>query len=173
MKAESVRIEGSTLEELYLRYADGAFRLAFLISGNRQVAEDLTQEAFVRIAGRLLHLRNRVEFEWYLRRTVVNLANSNFRRSWVERRYVQAQASMLATLGCAHRTRRRPPANRCYKPSWTFRGASAPPSHSASTRTYPEAETAAIMGCSPGTVKSLVAKGKDNLRELLGGGQDG
>ena len=36
-----------------------------------------------------------------------------------------------------------------------------------------EAETAAIMGCSPGTVKSLVSKGKDNLRELLGGERDG
>ena len=170
MKAESVRIEGSTLEELYLRYADGAFRLAFLISGNRQVAEDLTQEAFVRIAGRLLHLRNRVEFEWYLRRTVVNLANSNFRRRRIERRYVETQSSLRETEQAG--------ADVVTRETMLQALMSLPPRQrtALALRFYDdlsEAETAAIMGCRPGTVKSLVSKGKDNLRELIGGDQDG
>ncbi len=77
---ELVRIEGGRLSDLYRLYADGATRLAYLITGDRALAEDLVQDAFVKLAGRLLHLRDSGGFEAYLRRTVVNLANSHFRR---------------------------------------------------------------------------------------------
>src|SRR5438034_10580553 len=92
---EPVRVEGARLAELYVRYADDAVRLAYLITGDRALAEDLVQDAFVRLAGRLLHLRGIGGFEAYLRRTVVNLANSHFRRRKVERRYQEREASML------------------------------------------------------------------------------
>ena len=38
------------LEELYVRNAPGALRLAYFLTGNRELAEDLVQEAFVRVA---------------------------------------------------------------------------------------------------------------------------
>ena len=62
------------LAELYVRYADGAVRLAYLTTGDLALAEDLVQDAFVRLAGRLVHLRDPGAFEAYLRRTVVNLS---------------------------------------------------------------------------------------------------
>ncbi len=40
------------LEDLYVRNAPGALRLAYFLTGNRELAEDLVQEAFVRVAGR-------------------------------------------------------------------------------------------------------------------------
>ena len=38
------------LGELYLRHADDAVRLAYLLTGDRDLAEDLVQDAFVRLA---------------------------------------------------------------------------------------------------------------------------
>src|SRR2546427_2317804 len=45
------------LEDLYKQHADGAGKLAYLLTGDRALAEDLVQEAFVRVARRLVHLR--------------------------------------------------------------------------------------------------------------------
>src|SRR5437588_903733 len=81
--------EGGRLAELYVRHAAEATRLAYMLTGDRQLAEDLVQEAFVRLAGRLVHLRDPGAFDAYLRRTVVNLANSHFRRRKVERTYLE------------------------------------------------------------------------------------
>jgi RNA polymerase sigma factor (sigma-70 family) len=61
------------LEDLYVRNAPGALRLAYFLTGNRELAEDLVQEAFVRVAGRFRHLRMPDAFDAYLRRTIVNL----------------------------------------------------------------------------------------------------
>ena len=58
LEVEETRIEGSVLEDLYARNATGAIRLAYLLTGDRTLADDLVQEAFVRLAGRLLHVRN-------------------------------------------------------------------------------------------------------------------
>src|SRR5438067_11963823 len=77
------------LGDLYRAHADGAVRLAFLLTGDMALAEDLVQDAFVRLAGRLVHLRDPGAFDAYLRRTVVNLSRSHFRRKRVERAYLQ------------------------------------------------------------------------------------
>src|SRR2546430_7798559 len=86
--------EGSRLGELYLRHADAAVRLACLLTADRALAEDLAQDAFVRLAGRLVHLRDPGAFDAYLRGTVVNLTHSYFRRKRVEGMYLKrAQAT--------------------------------------------------------------------------------
>ena len=76
------------LEDLYVRNAPGALRLAYFLTGNRELAEDLVQEAFVRVAGRFRHLRVPDAFDAYLRRTIVNLSTSQLRRTKLERAYV-------------------------------------------------------------------------------------
>src|SRR5437763_1650463 len=85
---ESASHEGARLEDLYLRHAPDARRLAFLMTGDRSLAEDLTQEAFARMVGRLVHLRDREAFGAYLRQTVVNLCRMHFRRRQLERAYL-------------------------------------------------------------------------------------
>src|SRR2546429_2558379 len=84
-------VQGGRLGELYLRHADDAVRLAYLLTGDHALAEDLVQDAFVRLAGRLVHLRDPGAFEAYLRRTVVNLSHSHFRRRKVERVYLERE----------------------------------------------------------------------------------
>jgi len=75
----------SRLADAYVRSAPGGIRLAYLLTGDRAVAEDLVQEAFVRFVGRLRFLRDPDAFEPYLRRTIVNLSKNHFRRRAVER----------------------------------------------------------------------------------------
>ncbi|MGZ5352273.1 MAG: RNA polymerase sigma factor, partial [Actinomycetota bacterium] len=45
------------LEELYVRNTPAALRLAYFLSGDRETAQDLVQDAFVKVAGRFAHLR--------------------------------------------------------------------------------------------------------------------
>ena len=71
--------EAGRLGELYRRHAGDAARLAYLITGDRALAEDLAHEAFVRLIGRFRDLRNPESFEFYLRRTVANLARAYLR----------------------------------------------------------------------------------------------
>jgi RNA polymerase sigma-70 factor (sigma-E family) len=73
------------IEDLYRRHAPDAVRLAYLMTGNAQLAQDLVQEAFVRLGWRLLRLRRANAFGSYLRKTVVNLARTHFRRERTER----------------------------------------------------------------------------------------
>jgi len=88
METQEAAVEaGDRLAELYRRHAPGAARLAYLLTGDRPLAQDIVHDAFVRLFGRFQDLRSPDAFEWYLRRTVVNLANSYFRHAKVERAY--------------------------------------------------------------------------------------
>src|SRR5207249_10408303 len=57
------------------------------------LAEDLVQDAFVRLAGRFLDFRDPDGFGHYLRRTIVNLSNSLHRRRRVERAYLEREGA--------------------------------------------------------------------------------
>jgi RNA polymerase sigma-70 factor (sigma-E family) len=163
---ESVRIEGTRLAELYRAYAADGVRIAYLITGDRALAEDLTHEAFLRLAGRLLHFRDPGGFQSYLRRTIVNLTNAYFRRKKVERRYLERRTGEVEQGWEEPDVATRE----------TLRAAlfALPVRHRTAIvlRFYEdlsEAQTAEIMRCRPGTVKSLVSRGVDRLRPLMAG----
>jgi RNA polymerase sigma-70 factor (sigma-E family) len=80
-------------EELYAAHGREALRLAYLLTGSREEAEDVAQEAFVRILGRFADLRKPEVFRTYLLRTVTNLTRSGFRHLEVERRHRGALAA--------------------------------------------------------------------------------
>jgi len=63
-----------------------------LLTGDRDLAQDVAHEAFVRVAGRFGHLRTPGSFETYLRRTVINLCRDHFRRARLERAYLRREA---------------------------------------------------------------------------------
>jgi len=58
------------LENLYRTYSPDALRLAYLLTGDRSLAEDLAQEAFVRVLGRFTDLRSPDAEEMVRRRHV-------------------------------------------------------------------------------------------------------
>lgn len=74
------------LGELYSAHARAAVRLAYLLTGDRDTAEDICQEAFARVGGRLGALRDPERAPGYLFRTVVNLSRGHGRRLQRERR---------------------------------------------------------------------------------------
>lgn len=65
---------------LYEAFREDALRLAYLLTRNMPLAEDIVQDAFLRLFRRFGDLRREDTFEAYLRRTVVNLSADHFRR---------------------------------------------------------------------------------------------
>jgi DNA-directed RNA polymerase specialized sigma24 family protein len=78
--AEGVQGASSRMTTLYRLHAPRAGRLAYLLTGDMDLAEDLTQEAFVRLIGRLSGIRDEAAIDAYLRRSVVNLARKHWRK---------------------------------------------------------------------------------------------
>ena len=82
----------ASLGALYATHAPAAVRLAGRITGDRVLAEDLVQEAFVRLATRFPDLRDPGAFGAYLWTAVTNLARSHFRRVSLERRWLERES---------------------------------------------------------------------------------
>jgi RNA polymerase sigma-70 factor (sigma-E family) len=161
--AHETGLEHSSLGDLYVEHAPDGIRLAFLMTGDRALAEDLVQEAFVRLVGRLQHLRDPNAFGAYLRRTIVNLSTSHFRHRKVERAYLE-------------RVARAPDArtNPNEELDETMHDAllRLPERQRAALvlRFYEDlsdVQTAEILRCSAGTVRSLVSRGMTTLRTEL------
>src|SRR5262245_49433080 len=76
---------------LYAEHAPDALRFAYLLTGERELAEDLVQDAFIKVMGRFGDLRRQDAFAAYLRKTIVNLSYGTFRHRRVERCYLSRQ----------------------------------------------------------------------------------
>jgi RNA polymerase sigma-70 factor (sigma-E family) len=162
---EESSLEHGSLSDLYVRHAPEGIRLAFLLTGDRALAEDLVQEAFARLVGRLRHLRDQGAFSAYLRRTIVNLSISHFRRRRVERAYLERSAmapeaetnpneELDATM---HEALLRLPERQRAAIVLRF------------YEDLSDVQTAEVLRCSPGTVRSLVSRGMKTLRCELEG----
>ncbi len=86
----------SSMEELYTANAQRAGRLAYFLVGDKELAQDLVQEAFLKVFTRWGNLREPQAFAAYLNRTIVNLANKTHRRRGIERRYLERQSRLEA-----------------------------------------------------------------------------
>ena len=164
------RQEAGGLEELYVRYAPAGFRLALLLTGDRALAEDIVQDAFVRVVGRFGHLRAGSAFEAYLRRTIVNLTKNTWRRRSVERAHV---ADALPTRGDVEAAD-----GAVVERMVVLRALRSLPDRQRTAivlRFYedlPEADIASIMRCPAGTVRSLISRGVAAMRDQMGDGPD-
>ncbi len=140
-------------------------RLAYLLVGDRQEAEDITQSTLVEVVARWDRIRRRDVPEVYARQVMVNLATRSWRRRALHLR-------SLARLG--------PP------PPSADHAAPTVLAHDLQTalRTLPprmravivlryyedltEAQTARVLGVSAGTVKSQANRALRQLRVRLG-----
>ena len=155
----------SQIADLYARHVPAAGRFAYLLTGDRGQAEDLVQEAFVRVIGRFGHLRVPDAFEAYLRRTIVNLHTSSLRRRRLERAYLERAAS--GTERSAP-----PPDVGAREDLWRALDGLTPRQRAAIVLRFyedlSERDTAALLRCSPAAVKSLVARAMETLRARIG-----
>jgi RNA polymerase sigma-70 factor (sigma-E family) len=161
------RIEGagSQIAELYQRHVPAAGRFAYLLTGDRAVAEDLVQEAFVRVIGRFGHVRVPDAFEAYLRKTMVNLHTSSLRRRRLERAYLQRNrvdeepSTVMPDVGGR-------------EDLWRALQELTPRQRAAVVLRFfedlSERDTAAVLRCSPAAAKSLIARAMETLRARIG-----
>jgi len=144
-------------------------RLAYLLTGDRYLAEDLMQEAFLRVGSRLRQVAPET-FGPYVRRTVVNLARSHFRRAAVRRKHAPAIES--------EHDRRQQAADadgtdaETRDELWRLLQQLPERQREAIVCRYyldlSEAQTADALGISTGTVKSSTSRGLAALRVALG-----
>lgn len=142
-----------------------AVRLAYLLTGDADRAEDVVADAMAKVwraweRGRVRQPRA------YIRRAVVNEANSRFRRLRLERREAErrtgdhrgtrAHDDQLADAALVAAALRQLPARQRQAIVLRYYG------------DLSEAEAAEAMGCSVGTVKSSVSRGLARMRGLLG-----
>jgi RNA polymerase sigma-70 factor (sigma-E family) len=157
----------AALADLYEEHAGSAYRLAYLLTGDADLAEDLVQDAFVKLIGRFADLRSREAFDAYLRRTVVNLSYGLFRRRRVERAYLARERAWAAGSPVGL------PDIEQQDLLWTQLLAIAPRQRAAMVLRYyddlTEHQTADVLGCSVRTVNSLVARGLQAMRTQQGG----
>jgi RNA polymerase sigma-70 factor (sigma-E family) len=157
--------EAGRLGELYEAHAADAARLAYLLTGDRALAEDLVHEAFVKLFGRFRDLRHPEAFRSYLRTTVVNLARSHHRHRRVERAYLEREGRLPEAAVDPGRAR----------DLWESLQRLRPRQRAAIVLRFyedlTETQTADVLGCAVGTVKSLVSRGLEQLRTNLSRGE--
>lgn len=142
------------LATLYLEHRVALVRLAHVLTGSNAIAEELVQDSFVAAAHALERADNPSA---YLRTTVVNRCRSHLRRRRLEQD--RSQADLRVAL---------PP-----EVDETWEALAGLPERrrvALVLRFYEDLsidQIAEVMGCRPGTVKSLIHRGLGSMREVL------
>ncbi|MBV9448745.1 MAG: SigE family RNA polymerase sigma factor [Streptosporangiaceae bacterium] len=153
----------AAVEQLLAARGRHLMQAAIALAGSRPDGEDLLQAALERLL--LNYRRVGSDAEGYLRRTLYNLAADGWRRRRVARRWRPVVAAPGRLADGTDVVDIRDALVRLL--------AQLPPRQRAVVvlrywEQLTEAETAAILGCSPGSVKSAASRGMSRLRELAG-----
>jgi RNA polymerase sigma-70 factor (sigma-E family) len=157
--------DGADLERLLAERGTQLMRVAIALTGDRQSGEDLLQAGLERVLRKPRTVES--DTEGYLRRVLYNLAADGWRRRgrWRQRLPLLRPAPGEATADATGDVDLRDALVRLMR--------QLPPRQRAvivlrywEQRT--EAETAELLGCSEGTVKSAASRGLRRLRELAG-----
>lgn len=147
------------LAELYTAHSKSAAKLALFLTGDEQVAQDITQEAFVRVGARFTRLRDPDNASGYLYRTIQNLARGHARS-------LRQQSQLKQRLGT-----QRPHLSTDLTPKdelWRLLLALPLRQRTAVFLRYyldlSETDAARVLDCSVPAMKSLTHRAIDNLR---------
>jgi RNA polymerase sigma-70 factor (sigma-E family) len=154
---------GDHLEETYLRSAAPALRFAYFLCGDRDLAHDLVQEAFVRVAGRPMALSGVRDADAYLRKVMVNLYTSSLRRRRVERAWLARHEAAPHATGPDHAAER--------DAMWrALQGLPRRQRAAIVLRFYEdlsEQDSAVALGCSKRALNSLIVRALNTLRTTV------
>ena len=173
----------AAFEQLVERHSDRAYQLAYSILQNRQDAEEVVQDAFLRIYRSLGNFRGDAQFTTWMYRIVVNLCNNKFR--WNKVRGINRTISIDAPLPNAEGdeilrlelpSSEAPPDEQLAFAELRERVEKAMAQLPESYRTavllrnvqqLDYEEIAKILDCAVGTVKSRINRGRELLRQAL------
>src|SRR6185436_6300878 len=152
--------------EYFAAHREPLRRTAYLICGDWHWADDLTQTAFIRLAQGWHRVRDPRAMDAYLRTCLVRAYLAETRRVWRRRERPVADApdrpvpgddadDAVRRLVFADALAQLPPRQRITLVCRYYQGLDV-------------AETAALLACSEGTVKSQTARGLAALRRVLG-----
>jgi RNA polymerase sigma-70 factor (sigma-E family) len=155
----TVRDRDEGLDELFRQHHQRVVRLAFLLTQDTGIAEEIAQEAFVRVWQAWDRVQDGPAF---LRTTAVNLAKSSLRRRALETRHRFKRGEDAvhvdpSTRIDAIRALERLPMRQRMCVALRF------------YEDLSESDTAAVMGISVGAVKSQTFKALQRLGSILGG----
>jgi RNA polymerase sigma-70 factor (sigma-E family) len=139
-------------------------RTAYLLTGDRHTAEDLVQTALAKLYLSWDRVQNHESVDGYVRRILVNEHNSLWRRPWKRRERVTAELPEEVSSGSG---------TTGHDPDLWALVQTLPAKQRAAVvlRYYEElseAETAAVLGVSVGTVKSQTSRALAALRTRAG-----
>lgn len=150
------------LADLYSTHSRAAIRLAFLLTGDRDTAEDICQDAFARVGGRLGGLRDPERASGYLFKTVMNLSRGYGRRLRRDRqlkdRLPDPSPTHLPDVALNDEVSRalmRLPLRQ--RAAVFFRY----------FEDLPESQTAEVLNCTVSAARSLTFRAMENLRNHL------
>lgn len=170
-------------DQLVERHSERAFQLAYSILQNRQDAEEVVQDAFLRIYRGLANFRGDAMFSTWMYRIIVNLCNNKFR--WNKVRGANRSLSIDAPLpGADEEDGRRivlpsPDASPSEQTAYADLLERLEKAMAALPESYRTAvmlrnvqeldyeEIAKILNCAVGTVKSRINRGRELLRQAL------
>lgn len=148
-------VAAATFEGVYRASYERMVRVAFLMTGANEVAEEVVQDAFVALFPRFESV---VDPDGYLYRSVVNGCRSRHRRQAVAER-LRAARPPAAVI---------PPE---VDETWEALRMITPRRRSAIVLRYyadlPLADIARVLECSTGTVKSLLHRGLAQLKDVI------
>jgi RNA polymerase sigma-70 factor (sigma-E family) len=154
--------DSGDLERLLADRGDQLTRTAVLLTGNSQDGEDLLQAAVERLLRRGRRIQNP---EGYLRRTMANLAADGWRRrgTWLRKLPVLGAGGPAGDGDLTSAVDLRDALIRVLR--------MLPPQQRAVIvlrywEEMSQAETAALLGCSEGTVKAAASRGLKRMRDL-------
>jgi RNA polymerase sigma-70 factor (sigma-E family) len=157
--------------------ADRLLRTGYLMSSDLPEAEDLVQETLLRVARRWHRVRSMEHPAAYARQVLINLAIDG--APGRARRHGEIGLPGTARLADLRDTRAERALHAIDSRAELLAAlAQLPPRQRAVIvlrywEDLPEAEVAAILGCSAGTVKSTASRGLTRLRRALAGQQPG
>ena len=176
-------LEGSeeAFNRLVLAHQKRAYNIAYRFLGNREDADEVAQEAFVRVYRNLHKFRGHSSFQTWLYKIVLNLARNRYRK--MKRRKEDMKVSLDNPLLQDEGEISRDVADETYSPERAMRNKEIQQQVQAALEKIAldhrqvvvlrhieglsYTEMSEILGCAEGTIKSRLHRARQELREYL------
>ena len=162
--ASSPRMDERQFEALYEKYANDVLRVSYFYLGDRQKAEEVTQDVFVRLLTHTPELIPGREKAWLLK-VALNRCRDLWRAAWVKRVVLGSPAMELtpAPGNLDDRLEKQELMQAIHRLPTDFREVILLHYYQG----YGIAEIAAMLGVPEGTISSRLSRGRKKLEDIL------